>query len=90
MEKFAEIQKQATMLQEINSVCGATLQSVANVFSSVMGEKVTPRQALCILHVCAALMGVFLSFAFPFVVRLLAIGWLYAALHIFSQHHLHR
>jgi hypothetical protein len=53
---------------------------LAAVFSEVMDERITPRQAVCIVNAFVALMLTVFSFAVPMLFRVICFAWLLVAL----------
>lgn len=56
------------------------IRTLAAVFSEVMEEHITPRQALCIVNAVLALILTVFSLAVPMMLRILCIAWLFVAL----------
>lgn len=55
------------------------MECVANVFSAIMEEEVTPQQSACILNLLGALIMVVFPVSLPVIVRLIFIIWLGSA-----------
>lgn len=58
----------------------SAVRSLALLFSDVMDEHISPRQALCIVNAVAALLLTVFSLAVPLMFRLLCLAWLFVAL----------
>ena len=56
------------------------VRSLAVLFSEVMDERVTPRQAVCIVNAVLALLLTVFSLAVPMLFRLICVVWLFVAL----------
>ena len=67
-----------SLLQALSAL--TLFRSLAAVFSGVMDERITPRQAVCITQAVMALLITVFSLCMPTVLRLLCLGWLIAAL----------
>lgn len=65
----------------IRSLSGLSpVRVLAVIFSEIMDELVTPRQALCIVNALLALLLTVFSLAVPMFFRLLCVAWLFVAL----------
>ena len=70
----------AAVVAAVRSYLEATMESVAGVFSAILEEEVTPRQARCLLNAALALTTCLLCAALPLVLRFAAFAWLFSAL----------
>ena len=67
-----------SLVQSLANLSG--VRALAVLFSDVMDEQITPRQALCIVNAVLALLVTVFSLAVPMLFRLLCIVWLLVAL----------
>lgn len=54
----------------------SVMECVAEVFSAIMEEEVTPQQAACILNVIAATMMTILPVNLPILLRIICLVWM--------------
>lgn len=52
------------------------MECVANVFSAIMEEEVTPQQSACILNLIAAVIMTVFPVSLPVIVRLIFLVWM--------------
>lgn len=57
------------------------MECVAEVFSAVMEEEVTPQQAACVLNVIMSLLLVVFPINVPIILRLICMVWLGASVY---------
>lgn len=57
------------------------MECVAEVFSAVMEEEVTPQQAACVLNVIMSLLLVVFPVNVPIILRLICMVWLGASVY---------
>ncbi len=80
MEKNFILSTQKTMKSENKSFAQRlaeteTIIGLADIFSSVMGEVITPNQTLVILNALTAFTMLFLPVEMPFIARIFCLTW---------------
>ena len=64
------------LVQKDVEVKESYMECVANIFSAVMEEEVTPRQASCILNLILSVTLLVFPVCMPVVLRLIAFVWM--------------
>ena len=68
------------LTSEFTTTKTSFMDNVASVFSSIMEEPVSTRQARCIINAIFALIATIFPAPLPFALRAVAIAWLWTAL----------
>ena len=74
--------EKTSLIQQFSQVIltSSAVRSLAELFSSVMDERITPAQSLCIVNAFLALLFTVFSFGIALPFRALCLVWLFLAL----------